>query len=110
MRMSAACSGSGKASMPMNRLIVKPMPARIVTPNSWRPWLPSGRVPIPSAIAARANVKAPIGLPIRQAERDAERDGREQLLRCQSRERDAGIGERKGRQHAERHPRMERLL
>ena len=65
-RSCAACAGSVKASMPMNKLIVKPMPPSMPTPRSWAQLAPSGLGAKRLTTASQVAPKMPSGLPTRR--------------------------------------------
>ena len=103
--------GPANASMPMNRLMVKPMPPRMATPKSCGHVAPSG---LP---AQTADHREPGGsedadrLADEQPERDAQAGSAPAACASDSPcERNAGVGEGEQRQHAEGHPRVQALL
>ena len=95
---------SAKASRPMNRLMVKPMPHSSDDAEQLRPARPRGQVGEAEADDERGAPEHADQLAEQQAERDAERQAVGQRVRGHARERHAGIGEAEDRDHDERRP------
>ena len=98
------------ASMPMNRLMVKPMPPSMATPKAAASVAPSGLPASLSRSPPASSPNTPSGLPRNSPSAMPMRDGAGELRQRQAGERHAGVGEGEQRQHDERHPGMQAVF